>query len=150
MSQPFRYILRVRYHECDGQKVVFNARYAEYVDVAALEFTRTLFGAVEPSEGGFDWRLVHQSMDWKAPATFDDCLYVEVQTESVGTTSFTLSASVFKSHDEELLVSAKTVYVVYDEKSGSKAVISEEVRAALLAGAPNQVMDCSGRRSGGS
>ena len=32
---PFRYYLRVRYIECDAQKVVFNSRYGEYViDVA--------------------------------------------------------------------------------------------------------------------
>ena len=31
---PFRYYLRVRYIECDAQKVVFNSRYGEYVDVS--------------------------------------------------------------------------------------------------------------------
>ena len=31
MSKPFRYYLRVRYGECDAQKVVFNSRYSESV-----------------------------------------------------------------------------------------------------------------------
>ena len=146
MSQPFQYILRVRYHECDGQKVVFNARYAEYVDVAALEYSRTLFGAVLPEEGGIDWRLVHQSMDWNAPASFDEVLLVEIQTESVGKTSFTLSSEVRRCEDQELLVRAKTVYVVYDEKTAAKAAISEVNRKQLLAGATNQTVDCSGRQ----
>ncbi len=144
MSKPFQYILRVRYHECDGQKVVFNARYAEYVDVAALEFTRALFGAVQPSEGGFDWRLVHQSMDWKAPGAFDDRLRVEIQTEAVGNTSFTLTAAVHKCEGGTLLVTARTIYVVYDEATAQKAPISDEIRASLLAGAPGKVIDCSG------
>lgn len=145
MSQPFQYRLRVRYHECDGQKVVFNARYAEYVDVAALEYSRALFGAVLPAEGGIDWRLVHQSMDWKAPASFDDVLLVEVRTESVGKTSFTLSSEVRKLQDQELLVQARTVYVVYDEETAAKAPIADDKRKQLLAGAPNQIVDCSGR-----
>lgn len=144
MSQPFQYILRVRYHECDGQKVVFNARYAEYVDVAALEYSRSLFGAVLPKEGGIDWRLVHQSMDWKAPASFDEVLLVEVQTESVGKTSFTLRSEVRKFEDNELLVRAQTVYVVYDEETSKKAEITEVNRKQLLAGAANQIVDCSG------
>jgi len=38
---PFRLLLRVRYGECDAQQVVFNARYGDYVDVAATEFYRT-------------------------------------------------------------------------------------------------------------
>ena len=37
---PFKYYLRVRYIECDAQKVVFNSRYAEYVDVGVSEFLR--------------------------------------------------------------------------------------------------------------
>ena len=36
----FRYYLRVRYIECDAQKVVFNSRYSEYVDVSINEFLR--------------------------------------------------------------------------------------------------------------
>ena len=38
----FSYFLRIRYGECDAQKVVFNSRYGEYVDLAAAEFLRTL------------------------------------------------------------------------------------------------------------
>jgi acyl-CoA thioester hydrolase len=38
---PFRYYLRVRYSECDAQKIVFNARYGEYVDLAVSEFMRS-------------------------------------------------------------------------------------------------------------
>jgi len=34
--KPFTLYLRVRYGECDAQKVVFNARYADYVDVATI------------------------------------------------------------------------------------------------------------------
>ena len=37
---PFRYYLRVRYIECDAQKVVFNSRYSEYVDVGFSKILR--------------------------------------------------------------------------------------------------------------
>ena len=40
MTKPFRYYLRVRYQECDPQHVVFNARYADYADLASFEFMR--------------------------------------------------------------------------------------------------------------
>ena len=147
MSTPFKYRLRVRYHECDGQKVVFNARYGEYVDVGALEYCRALFGAVEPEHGGFDWRLVHQSMDWKAPAAFDEILDVEIVTESVGNSSFTLKSEVKKASDETLLLAARTIYVVYDEASASKAPVGDEMRARLVAGAPGVIVDCTGQSS---
>ena len=40
--KSFSHTLRVRYHECDAQKVVFNSRYGEYVDVAFGEYMRSL------------------------------------------------------------------------------------------------------------
>lgn len=39
-GRKFVHRLRVRYGECDAQKVVFNARYGDYMDVAVLEFMR--------------------------------------------------------------------------------------------------------------
>ena len=42
MREPFRFRFRVRYNECDAQQVVFNARYADYVDLAMTEFMRAL------------------------------------------------------------------------------------------------------------
>ena len=45
MSAIFRFRFRVRYGECDAQQIVFNARWADYVDIAATEYTRALFGA---------------------------------------------------------------------------------------------------------
>jgi acyl-CoA thioester hydrolase len=144
MSLPFIYRLRVRYHECDGQKIVFNARYAEYIDIAALEYSRQLFGSVDSRTGGIDWRLVQQSLQWKSPAHFDDVLDVQVQTKSLGTTSFCLVADVVRPKDGVLLVSAETTYVVYDEATASKAPIPEHARASLGAGALGFVTDCSG------
>ena len=41
-EQPFRFRFRVRYGECDAQGVVFNARYADFVDIAVNEYVRTL------------------------------------------------------------------------------------------------------------
>ena len=47
MSQTVRMLLRVRFAECDAQNVVFNGRYAEYVDVAITEYFRDVFGGYE-------------------------------------------------------------------------------------------------------
>ncbi len=143
VSIPFTYRLRVRYHECDGQKIVFNARYAEYIDIAALEYSRCIFGSVDPATGGIDWRLVQQSTQWRAPAHFDEVLEVRVRTKKIGTTSFCLLADVVRIGSEELLVTAETTYVVYDEATAMKAAIPADFRAHLLAGAPGVVVDCS-------
>ncbi len=144
--EPFCYRLRVRYHECDGQKVVFNARYGEYADVAAIEYARALFGGVDAAHGGIDWRLIKQSLSWKAPAVFDDVLAIEVSTLAVGTTSFTLLAEIRKLADAQLLCRVETVYVVYDEATAQKAALSDAQRSALQAGKAGLVIDASGAR----
>ncbi len=44
MEDDFTHLLRVRYSECDAQKVVFNAKFVEYIDVAVTEFMRYVWG----------------------------------------------------------------------------------------------------------
>jgi acyl-CoA thioester hydrolase len=94
VTPPFRYYLRVRYGECDAQKIVFNTRYAEYVDVALNEFLRALgFDTNRLLASGLDFQLVKQTIEWKSPARFDDVLEVAVEPLSLGTTSFTCRAA---------------------------------------------------------
>ena len=66
---PFRYYVRVRYAECDAQKVVFNTRYAEYVDVGLNEFLRAAGVHAQFVTGPLDFQLVKQTVEWKAPKT---------------------------------------------------------------------------------
>ena len=44
LSEHFNFLLRVRYGECDAQQVVFNARYADYIDIAMTEYFREVVG----------------------------------------------------------------------------------------------------------
>ena len=71
-ERRFRYYLRVRYIECDAQKVVFNSRYSEYVDVSINEFLRAI-GVCRVPRGRLDFQLVKQTVEWKAPARLIRC-----------------------------------------------------------------------------
>ena len=87
---PFRYYLRVRYIECDAQKVVFNSRYSEYVDVGINEFLRAAGVLGDFITGPLDFQLVKQTVEWKAPARFDQVLELRITVTRLGTTSFTM------------------------------------------------------------
>lgn len=93
MTDRFRYYLRVRYGECDAQKVVFNARYGDYVDLATSEFFRAVGYGQAIASGEVDFQLVKQTVEWKAPARFDQVLEVSVSAKHLGNTSFTLAPS---------------------------------------------------------
>lgn len=147
---PFRFLFRVRYHECDAQKIVFNARWAEYVDVATAEFCRALFGSIDPEVGGFDWRLVRQTVEWKGPGRFDDVLEAEVETARIGTTSFTLTTRFRRLPDGPLLVTAETVYVAVRPGTAIKQPLSDNDRRALEGSGRGVTVDHAGAGAAGT
>lgn len=144
MAQPFRYYLRVRYSECDSQKVVFNARYGEYVDLAVTEFVRAAGLNLGGMFSEFDYQLVKQTTEWKAPVRFDQALEISVITKHVGNTSFTLLAEFRIAGSEQITTTIETVYVNVDPKTIVKAPISDGIRGALTHGAPGVVIDHAG------
>ena len=104
MTQRFRYYLRVRYQDCDAQKVVFNARYGDYFDVACIEFLRAaLPNPQDAMDGTFEIQSVRQVTEWKASARFDDVLEISMWTSRIGTTSFTLSAEIRRAGTADVL-----------------------------------------------
>jgi len=141
----FRYYLRVRYGECDAQKVVFNARYGDYVDLAVTEFFRALGYGEALISGELDYQLVRQILEWKAPARFDQVLEATVQARKLGTTSLTLGVEFRIAGAPPVIATSETVYVLVDSKTLSKKVLPDDLRAALERGV-DAVADHAGHR----
>lgn len=143
--QSFCHFLRVRYSECDAQQVVFNAKYAEYVDIAATEFMRLLWGDYKQVlASGVDNQVVNLTIDWQAPARFDDVLAISVQVAHIGDTSFALEMHMRNHQNQQPIAKAKVIYVVVDAKKFSKMPIPSAMRAELEAGAVGQVSNHAG------
>jgi acyl-CoA thioester hydrolase len=138
---PFRYYLRVRYIECDAQKVVFNSRYSEYVDVSINEFLHAIGVLPAFVEGTLDFQLVKQTVEWKAPARFDQVLELSIAASRLGTTSFTIATAFRIAGDARVIATAETVYVLVDARTLTKLGLPDSLRAALQAGAAGQVTD---------
>lgn len=144
MPANFRYYLRVRYGECDAQKVVFNARYADYIDLGTIEFLRAIgFGEAVVS-GVIDYQLVKQTLEWKAPVRFDQILELSVYAGRLGNTSFTLVTEFRIANEAPLVARGETVYVFVDPRSLSKLALPDDFRAALERGAPGVLTDHAG------
>ena len=145
MTDPFRFRLRVRYNECDAQKVVFNARYADYVDLAMTEFMRALgrdYTALLAR--GLDNQVVKLTLEWKASALFDDVIDVRVRTLKVGNTSFVLEHEMVRAADGTPLCRAEVVYVMMTTEPFEKTRVPDDLRATLEEGAPGVLIDQSG------
>jgi acyl-CoA thioester hydrolase len=147
-SNRFSYFLRVRYGECDAQKVVFNSRYGEYVDLAAAEFLRVLGFEHEIQTAELDYQVVQQTTQWRAPARFDQVLEISVSTKHLGTTSFTLTTEFRIAGDEALIATSESVYVHVDTRTLKKAPIPARLREALERGAAGKKVDHAAYLSG--
>lgn len=140
---PFRYYLRVRYGECDGQRVVFNARYGDYIDLAVNELVRALGFGAALADGSLDYQLVRQTIEWKASASFDDVIEIQVLVRQLGHTSFTLGFEFRQAGEALVFATAETVYVMVDTTLRKKP-LPESFRAALTRGAPGKTADHAG------
>jgi len=112
----FRFLdpLRVRWAEVDMQKVVFNGHYLTYVDTAMGNFWRALalpYEATLAALGG-DLFVRKSTLEYLAPARYDDALDVGIRFESAGSSSLRFAAAVFRG--DELLVHGEIVYVWTD------------------------------------
>ena len=139
--RPFTYYLRVRYGECDAQKVVFNSRYGDYVDVAVNEFLRALGYGDQLVSGELDFQLVKQTTEWRGPARFDQVLAASVFASRIGTTSFTFTTEFRIAGDDRLICTVETVYVMVDTHTLAKRPIPEKIRTTFERGAPGVVTD---------
>ena len=144
---PFRYYLRVRYIECDAQKVVFNSRYSEYVDVGINEFLRAAGVLGDFISGPLDFQLVKQTVEWKAPARFDQVLELRIAATRLGTSSFTIGTEFRIGGEERVIVTVETIYVLVDGKTLTKLPLPDAIRVALQEGAAGRVTDHAGYQS---
>ncbi len=127
---PFVHRLRVRFHECDPQGVVFNAHYFAYFDVALTEMWRAAFGSYQSViEQGTDVVVVEAFATYRAPARFDEEIDVELTVARLGTTSMTTQTAVRR--DGRLLVEGRLVHVFVDPATMAKQTIPDHVRAGL-------------------
>ena len=141
----FRYLFRVRYSECDAQNVVFNARYADYADLAATEFLRAIgMDYRDVLARGLDNQVVKLTLEWQAPARFDDVLCAEVLCDHVGNSSYRLQTRFMQYADGTAVASAEGIYVMVGTDNWRKTDVPDDIRTALLSGASGRQVDHAG------
>jgi len=132
-STDFRFLLRVRYSECDAQSVVFNARYGEYVDVAVTEFLRFKLGGYSVLlNQGLDSQIVKQTTQWESSAKFDDVIACHLRTLRLGTTSYVIETDMRDYFTHRRFAVTESVYVMVQSPQFIKAAIPPDIRERLL------------------
>jgi len=130
---PFKYsaVTRVGFSDTDAQGIVYYGRYLPYFDLARVEYHRHL-GLLRIDE---HHELVMRActVEYFAPALFDDLLEVFVRLARIGKTSATYELAAYRVEDELLMVTAKQTLVLVDLEERRARPIPEELKHAVRA-----------------
>jgi acyl-CoA thioester hydrolase len=113
--------------------------YFGWFDDAMTQFTSEVgYPYTEMNADGIDVQLVHTEADWRDAVRYGEQVTIDVWTERVGSTSFTLRFSVRVG--AEVRSTGRTVYVVVStDGSGKRAVpprLRDGLESALIAPVP--------------
>ena len=129
----FFHRLRVRWSEVDMQAIVFNGHYLTYFDVAFTEYWRRtgLPDVLAQARDGRELFARKATVEYLAPARFDDELEVGVRCAALGRSSlrFALEIHCRGTH----LVSGELVYVYAETAARKSTPIPDVWRATISA-----------------
>lgn len=125
--------LRVRWAEVDAQRIVFNGHYLTYLDTAMGAYWRALALPYEESLSALagDLFLRKSTVDYDAPAHYDDVLDVALRFEGTGTSSMRFSAGIFRGGDR--LAAGELLYVWTDAATRTPHRVPAALADALRA-----------------
>ncbi|MEO7241288.1 MAG: YbgC/FadM family acyl-CoA thioesterase [Variovorax sp.] len=128
-----RHRLRVRWAEVDMQRIVFNAHYLTYFDVAIAAYWRALALPYEEAMHALqgDIYLRKATLDFAGSARLDDELEVGLGCRRVGDTSMRFEGALFRQQTR--LVTCKLVYVFADPTTQKSKAVPAPLRAAISA-----------------
>ena len=103
--------LVVRWAEVDAQKIVFNAHYMLYADVAVTDYWRKLGMSYEAGWGLLGGEMVVKKADvtYHAAAVMGDVLDIGIRCVKLGNTSLQFQCGIFRGG--QLLNTVELVYV---------------------------------------
>ena len=131
---PFKYsaMTRVGFSDTDAQGIVYYGRYMPYFDLARVEYTRALGLPFQP-HGDRQFVMRAMTVEYHAPARFDDLLEVFVRTRRIGRTSVTTAFAVHRVDDDELMCAADQTLVFVDLAARSPLAIPDDFRTPVRA-----------------
>jgi acyl-CoA thioester hydrolase len=129
---PFKFaaLTRVWFSDTDAQGVVYYGRYLPYFDHARVEYHRRLGQLRIP---GAEFVMRASTVEYHAPARFDDLLECFVRVRRIGRTSVTYECAAYRLPDDELMVTATQTLVLVDAEARRPVPVPDSARAAIEA-----------------
>jgi acyl-CoA thioester hydrolase len=130
---PFKYsaLTRVAFSDTDAQGVVYYGRYLPYFDLSRTEYLRHLGLLNRRGDGEFVMRAI--TIEYFAPARFDETIEVFCRQRRIGRTSSTFECAAYRLEDDALMVTAQQTLVYVDRAERKAYPIPDDYRHAIHA-----------------
>jgi acyl-CoA thioester hydrolase len=131
---PFKYaaFTRVGFSDTDAQGIVYYGRYLPYFDLARVEYHRHL-GMLESAMGDEQFVMRASTVEYFAPAQFDDLIEIFIRLKRIGRTSATYECAAYRTEDDVLMVTAAQTLVLVDLDERRARPIPDWYREAIRA-----------------
>ena len=115
MKPPFKFAARTRvgFSDTDAQGIVYYGRYLPYFDLARVEYHRHL-ELLESAMTDDQFVMRASSVEYFAPARFDDLIEIFIRLKRIGRTSATYECAAYRGADDVLMVTAEQTLVLVD------------------------------------
>ena len=109
--------IRVRYAETDQMGVVYHGNYAQYLEQGRTEWLRNMgFSYKWMEDNGIHLPVIKLSINYKAPAKYDDELTVFTSLRKIPTYRIEFYYEIYNQNNE-LLVTADTTLVFINSET---------------------------------
>ncbi|HYZ76939.1 MAG TPA: thioesterase family protein [Gaiellaceae bacterium] len=132
---PFKFKARTRvgFSDTDAQGIVYYGRYLPYFDLARVEYLRELDLLHPDVLAGEEFVMRACTIEYLAPAVFDDEIDVYIRLARLGRTSATFECAAYRVPDDVLLVTATQTLVLVDLDERRPVPIPEPYRERVRA-----------------
>jgi acyl-CoA thioester hydrolase len=129
---PFKFaaFTRVGFSDTDAQGIVYYGRYLPYFDTARVEYHRHL-GLLPEHAGDEQFVMRASSVEYFAPAVFDDLVEIFIRMARIGRTSATYECAAYRVEDDVLMVTAQQTLVLIDFEERRGTPIPDWYREAI-------------------
>ncbi|MDT0688300.1 thioesterase family protein [Salegentibacter sp. F188] len=123
--------VKVRYAETDQMGVVHHGNYAQYLEIARIDWLKELDISYKSMEtNGIMMPVYEISFKFLKPATFDENLKIETRLKEKPGVKIAFDYSIFNER-EELITTANTVLVFMDSETRRPVKCPENILKKL-------------------
>ena len=124
--------IRVRYGETDQMGVVYHGNYAQYLEVARVEWLRSIdISYKKMEEEGVMLPVVNLNINFKKPALYDELITIKTTMRETPTVKIIIDQELFNEKDE--LISNSSITLVFVDMKSKRPIICPEYLLKKLA-----------------